>query len=426
MELCLPYGRRGLKAVLPDSRVTAVLCSRLDEQRPSGDAEACVRKAMGAPIGSPRLEELSRGKKRVVLIASDHTRPVPSRAIVPPMLEAIRRGSPDAEITILIATGCHRGTSRAELEEKFGKDIVEKERIVIHDCTDEPNMAVLGTLPSGGVLRVNRIAAQADLLVSEGFIEPHFFAGFSGGRKSVLPGICARETVLANHCAAFLSHPLARAGCLDGNPLHRDMLWAARAAKLAFIVNVVLNTRHEVIGAFAGDCDAAHRAGAAFLEGLCRVPPCQADIVLTTNGGHPLDQNIYQAVKCMSTAALVCRDGGVIITAAACQDGHGGEAFVQTFSGGRSPADILREIEAVPPEKTQPDQWQSQVFARVLARHTVIFISEAEDALVRALHMIPAHSAEEALRLAERIVPGGSIAVIPDGVSTIVGAQKEG
>ena len=424
MELHLPYGRTGLTAALPDDRVAAVLRSRLDEQAPPAAADALVRAALAAPIGSPSLEELSRGKRRVVLIASDHTRPVPSRAIVPAMLAAIRRGNPEAEITILIATGCHRGTTRAELEEKFGPALVAQERIAVHDCDDEANLVSLGTLPSGGALRLNRLAAEADLLVSEGFIEPHFFAGFSGGRKSVLPGVCARETVLANHCAAFLSHPCARAGCLDGNPLHRDMLWAARRAQLAFIVNVVLNTRHEVIGAFAGDCDAAHRAGAEFLAGLCQAPACRADIVLTTNGGHPLDQNIYQAVKGMSTAELACRAGGVIIIAAACGDGHGGQVFADTFASGRAPAEILRAIEAVPAEKTQPDQWQSQVFARVLAHHPVILISEADDALVRSLQMTPAHSVAEALRLAEAMAPGGRIAVIPDGISTLI-AQGE-
>lgn len=426
MQIHLPYGRTGLAATLPDERVTAVLRSRLDECAPRAEAAALVDQALAHPIGSPSLEALSRGKRRVVLIASDHTRPVPSKAIVPAMLRQIRQGNPEAEITILIATGCHRGTTRAELEEKFGPELAARERIVVHDCADEENLVTLGTLPSGGVLRLNRLAAEADLLVSEGFIEPHFFAGFSGGRKSVLPGVCARETVLANHCAAFIAHPNARAGCLDGNPLHRDMLWAARAAGLAFIVNVVLNTRHEVVGAFAGDCDAAHRAGAEFLSGLCGAPACRADIVVTTNGGYPLDQNIYQAVKGMSTAEAVCRPGGVIIMAAACGDGHGGEEFVRTFSGGQDPADILAAIQAVPADKTQPDQWQSQVFARVLARHTVILVSEAEETLVRSLHMTPARSVEEALRLADAILPGGSIAVIPDGISTLIEPGEDG
>lgn len=424
MKISLPYGRVYLEADIPQSRLCSVLRSRLDEVQPRAQAEELVRQAMKTPVQSLSLDILSQGKKNVVLIASDHTRPVPSRVIVPLMLEAIRRGNPNANITILIATGCHRGTTKAELEEKFGPKLVRTEHIVVHDCTDSSNMVLLGTLPSGGPLWVNRIAAEADLLVSEGFIEPHFFAGYSGGRKSVLPGICARQTVLANHCAAFISNPNARAGCLDKNPIHTDMLWAAQRTGLRFIVNVVLNTRHQVIGAFAGSCDAAHRAGASFLSGLCGVPACTADIVITTNGGHPLDQNIYQAVKGMSTAQYACREGGVIIIAAACEDGHGGEEFVRTFSGTRSAKEILKDIEAIPAQNTKPDQWQSQIFARVLARHHVVFISQASDELVRSLHMTPAHSICEAMEIADSLVPDGRIAVIPDGVSTLIGAAN--
>ncbi|MEE1200988.1 MAG: lactate racemase domain-containing protein, partial [Christensenellales bacterium] len=171
-----------------------------------------VREALANPVGAPKLSELSAGKDRVVIIASDHTRPVPSKAIIPPMLDEIRRGNPEADIAILIATGCHRDPTEDELREKFGEAVASKEKIVIHHCADEANLVEIGTLPSGGPLKINRIAWEADLLVSEGFIEPHFFAGFSGGRKSVLPGIAARESVLANHCSEFVNHPKARTG----------------------------------------------------------------------------------------------------------------------------------------------------------------------------------------------------------------------
>ena len=194
MEIRIPYGRSHLTAEIPDERLSAILRSRLESYIPAMGERELVEEALKNPIGSEALETLAVGKENIVLIASDHTRPVPSRVLVPPMLAAIRRGNPAAKITILIATGCHRGTTRQELVEKFGEEIVEKEAIAIHDCADEENMVTIGTLPSGGELRINRIAAEADLLISEGFIEPHFFAGFSGGRKSVLPGIAARET----------------------------------------------------------------------------------------------------------------------------------------------------------------------------------------------------------------------------------------
>ena len=307
-----PYGKEKLSYDFSGEKLLGVLVSGLHEYRPEADGETLVRRAMEEPCGSPRLSELARGKNKIVIIASDHTRPVPSRVIIPPMLEEIRRGNPEAEVTILIATGCHRNTTRAELVAKFGEEIVANERIVIHDCTDDTMLVKLGTLPSGGELLVNRLAAEADLLVAEGFIEPHFFAGFSGGRKSVLPGVAGRATVLANHCSEFIAHPKSRTGILEGNPIHADMLWAAKKAKLAYIVNVVIDEEKKAIYAVAGDVEAAHKKGCDFLSGLCRVAPRWADVVISTNGGYPLDQNIYQAVKGMTAAEATVKEGGVV------------------------------------------------------------------------------------------------------------------
>ncbi len=421
MEVKLPYGRTHLCADICDDRLQAVLCSHLEGYKPELGETELVEKALREPIGSAPLEELVKGKNNIVLIASDHTRPVPSKVLVPPMLAAIRRGNPQAKITILIATGCHRGTTKAELVEKFGEQIVESENIVIHDCADEENMVTLGTLPSGGALRINRVAAEADLLISEGFIEPHFFAGFSGGRKSVLPGIAAKETVFWNHNAEFISSPLARTGILDGNPIHRDMLFAARAAKLAFICNVVINAKKQVVGAFAGDCEQAHVAGTQFLKELCLCQKAPADIVITTNNGYPLDQNIYQAVKGMTSAEATCNPSGVIIMAATCSDGHGGEGFMQTIAQDLTAAQILAQIEATPKCDTVPDQWESQILARILSKFHVVLISQADPALVTAMKMHPAQSVEEALQIAEKLLGRpGSITVVPEGISTII------
>jgi len=421
MHISLPYGRTHLTSELPDQRINAVLRSRLESYVPAAGESELVQNALDAPIGSPRLEELAAGKQNIVLIASDHTRPVPSKVLVPPMLAAIRRGNPEANITILIATGCHRGTTKAELIEKFGEDIVARERIVIHDCADENSLVTIGTLPSGGILRINRLAVEADLLISEGFIEPHFFAGFSGGRKSVLPGIAARETVYWNHNAPFIADPCARTGILDGNPIHRDMIHAARTAKLAFICNVVINAQHKVVGAFAGDCEHAHIAGTEFLKELCQSPRVPADIVITTNNGYPLDQNIYQAVKGMTAAEATGKEGGVIIMAAACDDGHGGESFMRTIAQALTPAEILAKIEATPPKDTVPDQWESQILARILSKFHVVLISHAEDALVKAMKMHPAKDIPQALEIAENLLGRkGSITVIPEGISTII------
>jgi nickel-dependent lactate racemase len=418
-----PYGEGHIDCLLPDSRFKGELVSRLHHYRAPQSQEALVEAALENPLGAPPLSQMARGKDRVVLIASDHTRPVPSKIIVPRMLDRIRRGNPHAAITILVATGCHRESTRAELEGKFGPELLARERVVIHDC-DSPDLVNIGKLPSGGDLVLNRLAVEADLLIAEGFIEPHFFAGFSGGRKSVLPGVAGRKTVVYNHNAEFIAHPQARTGVVEGNPIHIDMLYAARAARLAFICNVVINSGKEIIYAAAGDSEQAHKAGREFLLSQCQVESRPADIVIAGNGGYPLDQNIYQAVKGMTAAEAAVRPGGVIIMLAKSNDGHGGEAFYKTFVEEKNLDRMLADFKKTPKEDTRLDQWQSQIFARVLKHARVIYISDAPDTMVRDLHMIPAHSVPEALRLAEKILnnPAASIAAIPDGVSVMVRA----
>lgn len=426
MKIHLPYGRTTLEAEFSSERVVDVIESGLSRCQPEKGAWELVEESLRHPIGSSPLHELARGKRRVVLIASDHTRPVPSKIIVPQMLAEIRRGNPVADITILVATGCHRTTTVQELVAKFGANIVSQEKIVIHDCRKTEDMICLGRLPGGGTLMVNRLAAEADLLVSEGFIEPHFFAGFSGGRKSVLPGIAAQQTVYANHCAQFIDDDCARAGVLEGNPIHRDMLFAARKAGLAFIVNVAMNAAQQVIAAFSGDCEQAHMMGCAFLENLCRLSATPADIVVTTNNGYPLDQNLYQTVKGLCTAEAVVKRDGVIIMVAACEDGCGGESFYRTFAQEPDAEQILQRIREVPAENTVADQWQSQIFARILSKHRVILVTQAPEELVRALHMIPADSVEKALKKADELLGYcGTITVIPDGISCILSQKCE-
>ncbi len=421
-KISLPYGKEYITAEIPENRLNAVLVSRLHGYKANVSEDELIQNAISNPIGSAPLHELAQGKNKVVIIASDHTRPVPSKVIIPPMLEQIRRGNPDADITLLIATGCHRGTTLSELREKFGDDIVNREKIVVHDCSDKNNLVTIGTLPSGGKLEINRLAYEADLLVSEGFIEPHFFAGFSGGRKSVLPGIASRESVLANHCSEFIAHPKARTGILENNPIHNDMLWAAKAAKLAFIVNVVIDDNKRPIFAVAGNVESAHKKGCEFLSSLCTVKAASADIVITTNGGFPLDQNIYQAVKGMTAAEATVKDGGVIIMLAKSNDGHGGEAFYRQLADEPNIDKTMNLFLSRNRNETVPDQWQTQIFLRVLKKASVVYISDAPDDMIRNMHMTPAHSVEEALRVAENLLnnKNASVTVIPDGVSVMV------
>lgn len=420
-EFALPYGKETLNVQIEKEHLAGVLASKLHSYIPPKSGAALVQEALEHPIGTPRLRDLAAGKQRIVVISSDHTRPVPSHIIMPLLLAEIRKGNPEADITILISTGLHRSTTMEELEDKFGKEIIANEKIVVHDC-DHHEMTYLGKLPSGGNLFINKLATDADLLVAEGFIEPHFFAGFSGGRKSVLPGIAARETVMYNHNSRFIASPYARTGNLDNNPVHADMLYAARAAHLAFIVNVVIDAAHEPIFAVAGDCDLAHREGCRFLSAGCQVDAIPADIVISTNGGYPLDQNIYQSVKGMTAAEATVKEGGVIIMLSKATDGHGGKSFHETFRDESDLHHMMRTFLATKPEETIVDQWQSQIFARVLLKARVIFVSACDDALIRDMHMLPAHSVEEAMEMAKEMVHKDDyqVTVIPDGVAVIV------
>jgi nickel-dependent lactate racemase len=283
----------------------------------------------------------------------------------------------------------------------------------------------LGILPSGGELWVDRVAAEADLLVSEGFIEPHFFAGFSGGRKSILPGIAGMTTVLANHCGEFIHSPKARTGILEGNPIHRDMVWAAQKIGLKFIVNVVINGDKKVMKAFAGDCLAAHAAGCEYLNGLCRIDVPMADIVITSNGGYPLDQNIYQSVKGMTAGEAAAKEGGVIVMSSSCSNGHGGEGFYKFMAEMPSAKALYEQLSAVPQEETKPDQWQAQILARVMAHHDVIVLcDECSRDLINKMGMHAVATPEEAMSLAFKLKgKNATVAAIPDGVSVIVKGQ---
>ena len=420
----LPYGKGFLTAEIPDERLLSVLEPEGFPEAPE-DQRELIRRALESPIESPRLSELAGGKKNIVIIASDHTRPVPSKLIMPLLLEEIRKGSPDAEVTILVATGAHRSPAEDELIEKFGEDIYANERIIVHDCDDKANLVYLGKLPSGGELWINRLAAEAELLAAEGFIEPHFFAGFSGGRKSVLPGVAGYESIMENHCASFIADKNATAGRLKGNPVHMDMVYAADRAGLRFILNVMIDGGLNIIDAVAGDPGLAHAEGCERLRASASAERVTAPVVITSNGGYPLDQNLYQLVKCMDTAAKCCEEGGVIICAGECRDGVGGEAFYEDFAGCRDPRELTSRFLSRKPGETTPDQWQSQILARILEKHRVIVVAPLIEAAVKDMGLGWAGSLADAMRMADEMAgrPAGDecgIVVIPNGPGVIV------
>ena len=421
MDFQLPYYKGTLPLHVPDKNLKHVLVNHAEEFHSDRSEADIVRDALAAPIGTPPLSALAQGKQNILVITSDHTRSMPSGITMPILLEEIRKGQPDASITILIATGLHRPTTQEELLDRFGPDIVARERIVVHNAFQPEEMRYVCQLPSGAGLSVNRLALESDLIVSEGFIEPHFFAGFSGGRKSILPGICSQETVNENHSAKAIASPLATTGVLHGNPIHEDMAYAARKVGLAFILNVAMDAEKHIVAAFAGDCIQVHARGCAFVSDMCGVDKVTSDIVITTNSGYPLDQNLYQTPKGVSTAAACAGEDGVLILGASLCDGVGGTNFEKLMRLG-SPQVIKDTIEAIPPKESIPEQWCAQIYARLLLQHPIIIVTQHMDPReLEAMGFLAAASFDQALEMAFRLKgPDASVTVIPDGVSVIV------
>ncbi len=416
----IPYYTSTLALHVEEENLKAVLTAKMHGFHAEKSQEQLVLDALEHPVGSPRLRTLAEGKRNIVIVTSDHTRAVPSKITLPLLLKEIRSGNPDADITILIATGLHRPTTEEEQRRMFGDEIVDHEKIAINNAFAPEQFVELCTLPSGAVFQVNRLAAECDLLVTEGFVEPHFFAGFSGGRKSILPGICSERTVNENHSYKAVSHPRSNSGMLKDNPIHADMLCAAKAVNVQFIFNVALDGEKKIVAAWAGDLEKAHEAGVAFIRQWSQCPVVTGDIVITSNGGYPLDQNLYQSPKAMATAEACAGEDGVIIMCCSCCDGMGGAHFGQLIQRG-TPDEIDRYLSSIPPEKTIPEQWCTQVCVRVLRKHPVIlvttFLNHDE---VRKANMIPASTPDEALEIAYRLKgEQASVVVIPDGVSVL-------
>lgn len=306
----------------------------------------------------------------------------------------------------------------------FGDEIVDNEKIAINKAFQDEDFDFVCPLPSGAELWVNRLALDCDLLITEGFIEPHFFAGFSGGRKSILPGICNAATVNENHSYKAISSPYSTTGVLEHNPIHEDMIYAARKVNVQFILNVALNGEKKVVAAFAGDLEQAHATGVKFVRELAQCPSITGDIVITSNGGYPLDQNLYQSPKAVATAEACCKDGGVIIMCASCFDGMGGTNFEKLIVRG-TVDEIDAYLSKIPPKETIAEQWCAQIYSRILKKHKVILVTTYLDHdLVRKANLIPASSPDEALEMAYGMMgKDAKVVVIPDGVSVL--AVKE-
>ncbi|GAW93498.1 nickel-dependent lactate racemase [Calderihabitans maritimus] len=398
MELRLKYGREELAAEIPDRNV---LNTVLPNEGPGvEDPLAAVREALENPIGSPRLGEIVFRKKprKVAIVVNDVTRPTPYEYILPPLLEELHgAGVQEEEVVFVIATGIHRGHTPEENRRIFGTELVERYRFVNHNAEDEDNLTSLGTLSDGSELRINREVAEADMVITTGLIGLHYFAGYSGGRKSILPGVAAKDQITRNH--ARMTDPRATTGNYEDNPVHWIMVEAARKAGVDFIVNVVTNSRKEIVAAVAGELEEAWLAGVKICREMSVVEiPGPADVVIAGAGGFPKDINVYQAQKALDNAAPAVRPGGTIILVAQCSEGYGEDTFEEWIRSARKLEDIFERFE----RQFVLGGHKAFAIARVVKEKEVVLVSDLNREDTERLFFTYASSLEDALKYVEK------------------------
>jgi nickel-dependent lactate racemase len=415
--LRLDYGREGLQVDVPDERTTVV---EPHPRTPIADAHAALVGAIRAPRQSAPLRDVVRAGQRVAVSVCDITRAQPRRDMLRALFDELPHTRAE-DVVILIATGTHRTNTPDELDQMLGRDIVARYRIINHDARDKSSLEFVGTTSTGVQVHLNREFLRADVRITTGFVEPHFFAGFSGGPKMVAPGLAGIETVLTLHDARRIGHPCATWGITEGNPIHDDVREIARMVGVHFAVDVALNREHQITAVFAGDLFAEHGAACAYAKQTAmRAVPAPFDVVLTSNSGYPLDQNLYQAVKGMSAAAKIVKPGGSIICAAECRDGlpsHG--SYGEVLSSAPTPDALIAMIES--PGYSVPDQWQVQIQAQVQKTADVqIKTSGLTGAQIRAAHLTPIDDVSAAVREAlNKAGPSATLCVLPQGPQTI-------
>jgi nickel-dependent lactate racemase len=409
----LAYGRHGTSVEVPDSSEVIL---PVDEPA-LADEDAAIRAALHAPVAGAPLRALAEGAHRVVVVFPDLTRPMPNRTVLPPLLDELARaGVPDDRVTLLCATGTHRQATATEMAELIGAELVARFRVVDHDAQSDEHVSV-GEVDGVPVL-LQREYVEADLRVVTGFVEPHFFAGFSGGPKAVCPGLAATETILEAHHPRRIADERATFLTRHGNPVHDFVRVATDLAPPHLSLDVAINRARRVTAVFAGPLTATHDAACAHVgRAARREVEAPYDLVVSTNGGHPLDRNLYQAVKGMAAADRVRRPGGTVLMAAACADGVPDDgAFARLLAESRTPDDLIASTAG--PEL---DRWQAQVLGRVLARGAVRLHSEGlVPEAIRSAQLVPAPDLDEAVGdTLAGLGPSARVAVLPEGPLTV-------
>ncbi|MEC7565267.1 MAG: nickel-dependent lactate racemase [Planctomycetota bacterium] len=417
MRVQLQVGRDGLEITLPDDRPVRILDYKPPEALSSSASQAALQALLANPTGTPALPEIIQGRQSACIVICDITRPVPNALILEPLLEALHaEGMPADKVTILVATGLHRASRPDEIIEMVGEEIAANYQIINHDARDKDSLMYLGKSPREVPIWVNRRYLEADMKITVGLIEPHFMAGFSGGRKLICPGICGVDTIRAWHSPRFLEHALAITGQLDGNPVHEENSWIAERVGCDFIVNVVVDVMHRPLKFVAGDQQHAFTEGAAFCSKVVSDQVDQEfDIVITSGAGYPLDTTFYQSIKGMDAARPVVRTGGTIILAAGMSEGIGSPEFRSLFEDFSGTDAFMKAISD--PDFFVPDQWQLEMLARVLRKAEVQVVTDGlSPDTVESLWVRSSPSVESALEFAlQKYGEDASIAVMPGG-----------
>jgi lactate racemase len=423
MKIHLAYGKRGLDVEVPEKNLAKVLS--LGSTPPLADADKSIEQSLLNPIGSQPLGHLAKNARSVCIAVCDITRPVPNRRLLSPVLRTLEQSGVRREsITILIATGLHRPSTPAERELMLGADILSSYSIVDHRASVREEQAYLGETKRRTPVFIDKRYFEADLKLTIGFIEPHLMAGFSGGRKLIAPGCAGETTIKVLHSPSFLDDPLCCEGSIEKNPLHRELMEISGMAGHNFMLDVSLDANRNITGVFAGQPEQAHAVGVQAVRAFVRATlPVQADIVVTTSAGFPLDLTYYQAIKGMTAALPVLRKGGMLILAAECAEGLGGKRFSTMATRFQTAQEFDAWIHSQPVEI---DQWQLQECVKAARNADVVVVSGGIPEEQRGkLFVQSASSVEEAIeRGLRKLGPDATIAVIPKGPYTLVEVES--
>jgi nickel-dependent lactate racemase len=417
MKLRLDYGTTGLLAEFPESQTTVIEPVYVP---PAPDPKAVLQQAIESPIGKRPLRNLYKPGQKVAISVCDITRAQPRQAMIEALFACVPALRP-SDVTIFIATGTHRRNTPEEIERMIGADLARNCRVVCHDARNDASLVEACKTSTGVRVLLNREWVESDFKITTGFVEPHFFAGFSGGPKMVAPGLAGLETVMTLHNAARIGHPKATWGITEGNPVHDDVREIAKITGVDFALDVTLNRDQQITAAFAGDLLREH-AAACEVARKNAMRRCERpfDVVVTTNSGYPLDQNLYQAVKGMSAAAKIIKEGGAIICAAECRDGipnHG--AYGQILASRGGPRELLDMITTH--GYSRADQWQVQIQAMIQLKAKVLVKADClTDQQIREAHFEPIADVSDATREAmQKAGPEATVCVLPHGPQTI-------